>query len=253
VRGTGPAVVLVDGALCYHGSGPGRKIAKQLSKQHTVYLYDRRGRGESGDVQPYAVQREIEDLESIIKVAGGSAYVFGQSSGAILSLEAAAKLGPTVIPKLAVYEAPIITNSDRFALGPKDLQYMRDLIDSGRRSDAVKFFFKSIELPGVFSALLRFTPLWPKLKSLAPTLVYDFTITTPYQTGAPLPQGQWKAVTMPVWVGAGSKSPQWMQHSERMLTDLLPKASYHLLAGQTHNLKARGIVSELMQFFQDES
>jgi len=97
VSGTGPAVILVDGALCYHESGPGRKIAALLSRYFTTYLYDRRGRGESGDTQPYAVEREIEDLEAIIRVAGGSAYLFGQSSGAILALEAAERLGPTVI------------------------------------------------------------------------------------------------------------------------------------------------------------
>src|SRR2546429_6305061 len=89
VKGQGPPVVLVDGALCYHDSGPGRQIADLLSQHFTTYLYDRRGRGESGDTPPYAIAREIEDLDAMIDVAGGSAYVFGQSSGAVLSLEAA--------------------------------------------------------------------------------------------------------------------------------------------------------------------
>ncbi len=252
VSGNGPAVVLVDGALCYHDSGPGRKIAKLLSQNFTVYLYDRRGRGESGDTQPYAAQREIEDLESIITLAGGSVYVFGQSSGAILSLEAADLLGPRVIKKLAVYEAPLITNSDRFPLGEKDLRRMQTLAEENRRKDAIKFFFKSIELPGVFSVILRLTPVWPKMKSIALTLVNDFTITTPYQTGVPLPKTQWRHVAMPTWVGAGGKSPQWMQHSERMLASFLPNARYHLLQDQTHNLKADKLVPVLAAFFQEQ-
>src|SRR5262249_40784654 len=178
-------------------------IAKLLSKDFTVYLYDRRGRGESGNTEPYAVDREIEDLEAIIRLAGGSVYVFGQSSGAILSLEAAEQLGPQVITKLALYEAPIIATNDRFSLGEVDLQCMKELIQADRRADAVRFFFKSIELPGALSTLIRFTPMWSKLMSVAPTLVHDFTITTPYQTGAPLPKDNWGNVTAPTWVGAG--------------------------------------------------
>lgn len=249
VSGKGPAVVLVDGALCYHDSGPGRKIAALLSKHFTTYLYDRRGRGESGTTEPYEADREIEDLEAIIRVAGGSAYVFGQSSGAILSLEAAERLGPKVIKKLALYEAPIITTSERSPLGEKDLLYVKRLIKNDRRSDALLFFFKSVELPRVFSTLLRFTPMWPKLKALAPTLVHDFSITTPYQGGVPLPRDKWQNVSVPTWVGAGSKSPLWMQNSEVTLAKLLPRANYHLLPGQTHNLKAEGLVPELRQFF----
>jgi pimeloyl-ACP methyl ester carboxylesterase len=250
VSGKGPAIVLVDGALCYHDSGPGRKIARLLSKNFTVYLYDRRGRGESGDTQPYNREREIEDLEAIIQVAGGSAGVFAQSSGAILSLEAAQRLGPKMITRLAVYEAPLISNNDRFSLGEDTLRHMKALIAVNKRSAAIKFFFKSIELPGVFSVLLPLTPLWPKMKSIAHTLPYDFAITTPYQTGKPLPKTLWQQVVAPTWVGAGSKSPDWMQYSERMLADLLPSARYHVLPAQTHNLNPKKIAPELCDFFK---
>jgi pimeloyl-ACP methyl ester carboxylesterase len=252
VSGRGPSVILVDGALCYHGSGPGRKIAKLLSQHSTTYLYDRRGRGESGSTEPYAVEREVEDLEAIIKVAGGSAVVFGQSSGAILALEAAQLLGPEAIAKLALYEAPIIANNDRSPLGQGDLEHMRQLIRDDRRTDAILFFFKSVELPGLLSSVLRLTPLWRRLKAIAPTLANDFTITAPYQTGTPLAKERWQNVTMPTWVGAGSKSPPWMQHSGTMLAHLLPNALYCLLPNQTHNVKAKGLVPPLVQFLGED-
>ncbi len=251
VTGQGSAVVLVDGALCYHDSGPGRNIAALLSQHFTTYLYDRRGRGESGDTKPFAVEREIEDLEAIIQVAGGSACVFGQSSGAVLSLEAAHLLGPHVITKLTLYEAPMIVNDDRTPLGEEDLHYMQQLIAEDRRGDAVRFFFKSIQLPGVFSVLIRLTPIWSKLKAIAHTLPYDFAVTTPYQSGKPLSKDRWNGVTMPTWVGTGSKSPLWMQNSEQALTSVLPIARYHVLSGQTHAVKAKGLVPELTTFFEE--
>lgn len=253
VTGQGPAVVLVDGALCYHDSGPSRKIAALLSQNFTTYLYDRRGRGESGDTKPFAIEREIEDLAAIIKVAGGSAFVFGQSSGAVLSLEAARLYGPTVIQKLALYEAPMIVNDDRSPLDGEDLHHMQQLIAEDRRGDAVRFFFKSIQLPGAFSVLIRLTPIWAKLKAVAHTLPYDFAITTPYQSGCPLSKDRWNDVTMPTWVGAGGKSPLWMKNSEQALANILSIAQYHVLSDQTHNLKAEGLVPELAKFFAEPS
>src|SRR6266540_4138774 len=107
--GKGPALILVDGALCYRSFGPMRELAKLLSPHFTVYTYDRRGRGESTNSQPFAVEREVEDIDALIHEAGGSAFVYGISSGGCLALEAAAKLG-NKIEKLAIYEAPY--NSD---------------------------------------------------------------------------------------------------------------------------------------------
>ena len=82
--GTGPAVVLVDGAMCYRASGPARPLAQRLAEDYTVYIYDRRGRGESGDTAPYSIEREVDDLAAVVKEAGGSAYAYGISSGAAL-------------------------------------------------------------------------------------------------------------------------------------------------------------------------
>jgi pimeloyl-ACP methyl ester carboxylesterase len=114
--GVGPPLILVDGALCYRASGPSRSLAALLAEHFTVFTYDRRGRGESGDTAPYAVEREVDDIEALIEEAGGSAYVYGVSSGAALALEAANR--GLAIEKLALYEAPfIVDDKSRSAAG----------------------------------------------------------------------------------------------------------------------------------------
>src|SRR5438105_3268893 len=90
--GQGSSLILVDGALCYRGVGPSGPLARALMQHFTVFTYDRRGRGESGDTAPYAVEREVEDIEALVNEAGGSAFVWGMSSGAVLALEAANRL-----------------------------------------------------------------------------------------------------------------------------------------------------------------
>ena len=115
--GSGPAVVLIDGALCSRAFGPMPKIAALLKDHFTVYLYDRRGRGESGDTQPYSKAREVEDIGALVQAAGGAAFAVGLSSGAALALEAAASGLP--LRKLAVYEPPFVT-TDAAPLGATD-------------------------------------------------------------------------------------------------------------------------------------
>lgn len=173
--GSGPALVLVDGALCSRDFGPAKKFTAALRDGFTVYTYDRRGRGESGDTQPYDVQREVEDLAAVIDAAGGSAYVFGQSSGAALALRAADAGVP--ITKLAVYEAPFILDPS----GPvgKDEAYESNLakaLADGRNGDAVKLFMALVGAPGIMVKIMRFTPAWSKLTAVAPTLPYDHAL-----------------------------------------------------------------------------
>src|SRR5258706_12411707 len=130
--GSGPALVLVDGAMCYRGMGPLTPLAERLTDHFTVYTYDRRGRGESGDTLPFAVEREIEDLEVLLAHAGGSAHAYGISSGAALVLRAAAAGVPW--RRLALFEPPFV--------GPKQ-DYTRELAEllaAGRRGDAVARF-----------------------------------------------------------------------------------------------------------------
>ncbi len=117
-----------------------------------MFTYDRRGRGDSGNTPPYAVQREVEDLEALMDEAGGSAFVYGISSGAALALEAANQ--GLAIEKLALYEAPFIVDDSRAPI-PKDyLVQLNGLISADRRGDAVKLFMKLVGVPTIFISLM---------------------------------------------------------------------------------------------------
>lgn len=249
-KGQGPAIVFVDGAMNSRSFSLSAPIAEMLAKQCTVYTYDRRGRGESGDTQPWALGREIEDLEAIIDAAGGSAYVFGQSSGALLALEATANLSGK-IKKLALYEAPMILDDSRAPLGKPALEEVKRLIAADKRDDAVKFFMKAVETPGFMIFLMRLMPAWKTVRKVAHTLVYDLTIATPYQEGKPLPKGQWSGATMPTWVGVGGRSSVWMTNAQKSLAQTLPNATLHTLPGQTHIVQPGAIAPELQKFFSE--
>lgn len=245
--GRGPALILVDGALCSRSFGPTPKLVPLLSDQFTVYAYDRRGRGGSGDTAPYAVAREVEDLDAVITVAGGSAFVFGQSSGAVLGLEAAERLDN--IEKLAVYEAPFIVDETRSPL-PEDYAPRIDrLIAEDRGGDAVKQFMRFVGAPALFVALMRFMPVWSKLTAAAPTLRYDTAIMKEHQQGVPLSATDWESITTPTLVADGGKSPAWIHSAARNLADCLPNAQQATLNGQTHMVKGAALAPVLKQFF----
>lgn len=245
--GQGPAVIIVDGALCFRAFGPSGPLAKLLESHFTVFTYDRRGRGDSGDTKPYSVEREVEDIEALLKEAGGSAFVYGISSGAALALEAAARLSG--IQKLAVYEAPFVVD-DTHPPRPADFQARMDgLVASNRRGDAVKLFMRTVGTPAIFVFMMRFMPVWSKLKSVAHTIPYDFRVLGDTGSGKPLPAKRWAAVTMPTLVMDGGKSPVWMRHGMQALTQTLPSAQYRTLGGQTHMLKPEALVPSLLEFF----
>jgi pimeloyl-ACP methyl ester carboxylesterase len=249
--GRGPALVLVDGALCYRGSSPNTALAEALADRFTVYTYDRRGRGESGDTSPYVVEREVEDLDAVIKQAGGSAYLYGISSGAALALEAANRgLG---VEKLALYEAPFIVDDSRPPVPGDIVAQLDELIAAGRRGDAVRLFMRQVGVPRFVIALMRFMPAWSKLKAVAHTLPYDMTIVSDHQAGEPLPAERWSYVTAPTLVIAGGKSPAWMQNAMDSLAQVLPKAERRTLEGQTHMVKASALAPLIADFFDAQS
>lgn len=246
--GKGPALLLVDGALCYRASGPNGPLAALLAEHFTVFTYDRRGRGESGDKQPYAVEREVEDIEALIREAGGTAFVYGISSGAALALEAAKRL-PT-IAKLALYEAPFVVDDSRSPVPESYARRMDELIAAGSRGAAVKHFMRlGVGLPAAVVAIMPLMPAWKKLKGVAHTLPYDTELTVAFQHGKPLPAGQWAEVTVPTLVASGSKSPAWMQNAMRALAAALPHAEHRTLAGQTHIVKPAALAPMLTNFF----
>jgi pimeloyl-ACP methyl ester carboxylesterase len=245
--GSGQPLILVDGALCSRSSGPNGPLAAQLSRRFAVFTYDRRGRGDSGEKKPYAIEREVEDIEALIREAGGSAYVYGISSGAALALEAANRLPG--IKKLALYEAPFIVDNSRSPVPDNYSARLDELLAADRRGAAVKHFMrKGVGLPAMIVAMMPLMPAWSKLKAIAHTLPYDTILTVDYQRGKPLPAGRWNTVTVPTLVADGGKSEPWMRHAMQALAKALPNAEYRTLEGQTHIVKPEVLAPVLTDF-----
>jgi len=245
--GHGPALIMVDGALCSRAMGPGRSLAPHLADRFTVFTYDRRGRGESSDVAPYSVEREIEDLDALIAEAGGSAYLCGHSSGAALALEAAAR--GSAITRLALYEAPFIVDDSRSPVPTDIVARFEQLLARDRRGDAVRLFLKQVGAPRAVIALMPLLPVWSRLKRVAHTLPYDLTILAGRQSGKPLPAAAWSAATMPILVLVGGKSPAWFHSSARALVDVLPNARLGVAERQTHIVKPKLLAPQLTSFY----
>jgi pimeloyl-ACP methyl ester carboxylesterase len=245
--GQGPPLILVDGALCHRDMGPSRKIAKALCEHFTVITYDRRGRGESTDTAPYSVEREIEDLAALIAAAGGSAYVCGVSSGAVLALDAATRGLP--ITALALYEPPFIVDDSRPPAAPDFVEELNALLASNRRGDAVRHFMRHVGMPAPLVSLMRFMPAWGKLKRAAHTLPYDGEIMGDTQLGQPLPEGRWPGTKVKTLVIVGGKSPAFFHNGTRMLAELLPNADHRVLERQTHMVKAKALGPVLIDYF----
>ncbi len=248
--GQGPALILVDGALCYRQFGPAQGLAEKLAPHFTVITYDRRGRGESGDTQPYAVEREIEDLAALVEAVGGTAYVCGQSSGAGLAIAAANQLPG--ITKLALYEAPFVVDDVRKPITYEFLAHLKEAVAQNRRSKAVKMFMRQVGTPGFMVAIMPLFPMWSKLTAVAHTLPYDISTVVAYGAGKPLPTTLGSAIKAPTLVMDGGKSPTWMRHAMQALAQTLPNADYRTLAGQTHMVKAESLVPVLEEFFAGE-
>jgi pimeloyl-ACP methyl ester carboxylesterase len=244
--GAGPALIIVAGA--FQGRMAMSAYAHPLSRNFTVYNYDRRGRGDSGDTQPYSVTREIEDIDALIQEAGGSAFVFGGSSGGVLSLDAAAQgLNMT---KLAVYEPPFVVDDSRDPVPQDIIDQLKEMIASGRPGDAAAAFMtKGSLMPADMVAGMRTQPFWAEVEAVAPTLVYDATIMEGTMRGAPLPVDRWTAVTIPTLVMYGGAGHDWSRNAAESLVELLPNASSEVLEGQFHELSPEVLTSVLEKFF----
>lgn len=240
--GEGSAVILVCGGSVDRFSNT--SLAELLSKHFTVYNYDRRGRNESGDTTPYAVEREIEDIAALVDAAGGSAYLYGASSGAALAMEAARQL-PGKITKLAMWEAPYIP--DGFPRPPADTaKTFSDLVAAGRREDASEFFMaKVVGLPPEFVAQARTAPFWQSQVALAHTLAYDATIMGDYV----LPTDRVAEVKIPTLVMDGGASFPFMHITAQALADYLPNPTRVTLEGQGHDASAESLAAALAEFF----
>ncbi len=246
--GAGPAVILVGGALSDRTAGA--QVAALLAPHVTAINFDRRGRGDSGDTQPYAVEREIEDIAALIAAVGGSACVFGGSSGTALALEAANRGLP--ITKLALYEPPFIVDDTRKPIPEGYVAHLGELATSGRRGEAVEYFLaNAVEVPTEALAQMRQAPMWPTMEALAHTLAYDGAIMEGNMAGRPFAPGQWAAVTISTLVMDGGDSPLWMHHEAQAVADILPNARRLTLEGQTHAIDPNLLAPVLVKFFAD--
>ncbi|MFI2780736.1 alpha/beta fold hydrolase [Streptomyces sp. ALB3] len=249
--GRGPAVVLVASALADRSDTS--KLAALLAQHFTVINYDRRGRGASGDANAYAPDREIEDIAALVEHVGGSASVFGSSSGAVLALRAAA--AGVNVDRLALYEPPfVVAEGDDGP--PKDLaQQITVLLAEGRHSDAVKYFMTRVQgVPGIAVFFMKLMPkMWANLTALASTLPYDIAVMGDTQQGEPLDPEEWKGVAVRTRVLTGGKSPAAFQRAALAVTEILPRADHRTLPGLNHGavvMAPRKIAPQIIEFIK---
>jgi pimeloyl-ACP methyl ester carboxylesterase len=243
--GKGKPIILVDGALCSRKFGPVPKLAPILAQEFTVFAYDRRGRGDSGDTAPYSIEREIEDLTALIDAAGGSAFVWAMSSGAALALRASAS--GLNIKKLALYEPPFMVGKSGHRPPVDHEAQLKRFISSGQQGDAAKFFLrKMMGAPAIIVAIMRISPVWSKIKAVANTLPYDAAIMGDYS----LPTGLLASVAVPTLVIGGEKSPEVLRNAVLAVADALPNAQHSLLKGQNHNVSMKALAPVLLEYFK---
>lgn len=249
--GQGPLVILVAAALSDRSDT--RKLAAILAKHFTVINYDRRGRGESGDNPSYAVDREIEDIESLIDEVGGPAFIFGSSSGAVLALDAANRLNGK-IKKQVLYEPPLIVDDSQPPV-PRELRrQIAELISANRRNEAVKLFFsKAMSIPAIGVFMMRFMPGWSKMRTMAHTTTYDLAILEGAQDGKPLSRSRWESTRLPTLVLTGEKSEAFFHNGARALAGILSQARHKILKGQHHGSVVAApnvLADELLEFYR---
>jgi pimeloyl-ACP methyl ester carboxylesterase len=241
--GSGPALILIDGALCSRAFGPSPKLAPLLARHFTVFAYDRRGRGESGDTQPYSPAREVEDIAALIREAGGSASLVGLSSGGALALEAAAAGLP--IDKVVAYEPPYVDDAGSRG-GAAHAGELTRLLAGGNRGGAVKYFMRDmVGVPAPFVVIMRLMPwIWRKLEAVAHTLPYDAAVMTAFR----IPRARLAVIGTPVLVMNGAKSDQRLKDAARAIAETVPGAHHRELAGQTHNVKPDALAPAVVEF-----
>ena len=247
-QGAGPVVILVDGALCTRSLGSKPELIKLLEPHFTVYNYDRRGRGDSEDTKPYAVEREVEDIEALIDEAGEAVYIYGHSSGAALALEASMRLG-NKIKKLAMYEAPYRIDPEAKHVWKEYIKQLTEMLAASRRGDAVALFMKLVGTPADQIEAMRHAPEWPMLEAIAPTLAYDHTAILGQDAAVPIKRAA--SVSMPALVMNGGASYPFMHTTAQALSQAMPHARLRTLEGQEHDVAPEVLAPVLAEFFTD--
>lgn len=240
--GDGPPVVVVSGIFCTRQTT--RSLAELLAPRFTVINYDRRGRGESGDTPPYAVEREIEDLGALLTEVGGAAAVYGHSSGAGLALEATAAGLP--VTRLVLHEPPYGPDDEESRRGARELaENVRAAVAEDRRADAIELFFAASGMP---PEVVEAMSSDPDMQAVVPTMPYDFAVMGDASRGGTIPEDRVRAITVPVLVVAGGASPDFFRHTATRLTELLPDARQVVLEGQDHGAAAEVVAPVVAEF-----
>jgi pimeloyl-ACP methyl ester carboxylesterase len=242
VDGNGPALIYITGATCFRKFFPIVDDSKIFSKEFTVYNFDRRGRGDSGNTLPYAMDREIEDIEAIIDAAWGTAYLYSHSSGAVLALEASLKLKGKVL-RVVLYDASYVHNEEEKIEFKKLGETVGDLLEKQNHSLATKTFLKGIGMPKAFVFFLPLLPGWRTMKALAPTLAYDILLTHDFP-----PLEKFMKINLPIYIICGEKSPTGIHDVSNKLVNAIPNAKLTILKGQDHMVSAKALLPLLTHF-----
>jgi pimeloyl-ACP methyl ester carboxylesterase len=238
--GSGPTLILVDPAGGYREVGPMRPLAAQLASHFTVYAYDRRGRGQSTDTPPYSVDREIDDIQALVEAAGGSAFVYGFSSGANLALLAAER--GLAIAKVAMLEPPLQVGDEPRSGSDLGAQVAK-LVVLGRREEAFERWVRGIGVPAEIIAGMRQDPSWPARTAVAHTLVYDSIIA------GTLPAARLSAIATPILVVASDATGGQIETWARTLAEALPNGSLRVMKGMWHGVSPEDLAPVLTEFF----
>jgi pimeloyl-ACP methyl ester carboxylesterase len=246
--GQGPTVIFVDGGLQYRAFDQGMApLAELLAPHFTVFHYDRRGRGDSTDTQPFAVAREIEDIEALIEEAGGSAFLYGISSGAALAFEAALALDGKV-KKLVMYEPPY-NDDDQARQGWKQYrQQLNAILAEGRRGDAVGLFMMLVGASADDVEGVRQTPMWSLWETVGHTLAYDAAALG--EDGS-IPTKRAANLAVPTLIMDGGASEWSFMHTTAVaLAKAIPNAQHRSLEGQSHEVSPEALAPVLIEFFK---
>jgi pimeloyl-ACP methyl ester carboxylesterase len=242
--GSGLPLILVDGALCYRSFGPMKKLASLLAKHFTVYYYDRRGRGDSTNVQPYSPAKEVEDISALVNIAGGSAFLAGLSSGAALTLLAAES--GLKLPKIALYEPPYVYEKNSAKSKINHGANLASLLADGKRGDAVKYFMvRMVGAPAIAGFIMSLLPMWKTMKGIAHTLPYDTAVMGDFT----VPEDRLSRINVPALVAGGGKSPENLRAAVARVASALPNGTLRMLDGETHNVKAERLAPVLTEYF----
>jgi pimeloyl-ACP methyl ester carboxylesterase len=248
--GSGPPLILVDGAFCYRENGPASQLAPLLAKHFTVFAYDRRGRGGSGDAPVYAIEREVDDLRSLVREAGGSAFAVGISSGGALALQAAAR--GVSLKGLVLYEPPFIEDGGHPRSFETQKNRLEQFLAAGDRAGAVRFFLTDVygaPKPFVAAMPLIMRSSWKKNQSVAHTLPYDLTLLEDWS----VLRDRSRSVSIPTLVVGGDRSPTSLKDAVATVANALPNARRESLRGQDHNVSAPVVEPVITKFFNTPS